>query len=193
MIEVPCRVCKSPILTYPSRLKRTRYCGRACWARWLSEENRGKRHPMFGKKHSPESLAKMRRNRANTSGPAATGWKGGRFLSRGYTMVNAALLTKEERSRFASMLNRSGSSSIPEHRLVMARHLGRPLLASEVVHHRNGVKTDNRLRNLELSDNATHKREHWKILRELRALRAENERLRAALSRRESRRSRRVG
>lgn len=46
--------------------------------------------------------------------------------------------------------NAQKSGRIGEHTLVMSEHIGRPLLKHESVHHKNGQRDDNRLKNLEL-------------------------------------------
>lgn len=64
----------------------------------------------------------------------------------GWTTHGYRGVTVPEADRWLS----GGRPRLLEHRLVMARTLGRPLTAQESVHHRNGDRLDNRPENLEL-------------------------------------------
>lgn len=55
---------------------------------------------------------------------------------------------------------RTSDGLIDEHRLIMERHLGRKLLNSEIVHHKDGDKSNNDLENLEVMSRSEHSRSH---------------------------------
>lgn len=83
----------------------------------------------------------------NLNGPKAGNWRGGKTLrNTGYI----AKYVEPEVAHLFPEIKGKKSRYVPEHRYVMAIHLNRPLLRTETVHHINGIKTDNRVENLEL-------------------------------------------
>lgn len=88
---------------------------------------------------------KLIRSRA-VSGEKGANWKGGKKISaHGYVLI----LRKGN-----PMADVAGY--VMEHRLIMSEHLGRILQKHEVVHHINGIKTDNRIENLKLFRDGEH-------------------------------------
>jgi hypothetical protein len=64
---------------------------------------------------------------------------GKRYNTSGYVIFN-----------FPEHSNAAVNGALLEHVYVMSKHLGRPLRRGENVHHKNGIRDDNCLKNLEL-------------------------------------------
>jgi len=75
----------------------------------------------------------------NKLGEKNPGWKGGKQKNNGYTRIYL-----------------SKGKTIPEHRSIAGKALGRPLGKNEVVHHINGIRNDNRNSNLLICDRYYH-------------------------------------
>jgi hypothetical protein len=76
--------------------------------------------------------------RTPTRGPENPNWKGGTVnWPGGYLAIRVDD-------------GDGGRKYVLQHRRIMESHLGRELLPTETVHHKNGDKADNRIENLEL-------------------------------------------
>lgn len=109
-----------------------------------------KGHPVFttkgnfkkGHKTWNKGMPGLKREKAHN-------WKGGKNIARGYVRIHA------------SDHPNNCNGYVFEHRLVMEKHIGRHLLPGEVIHHINGIRTDNKIENLKLlSSNGDHIKLH---------------------------------
>ena len=79
---------------------------------------------------------------------------GGKQSTHGYTLVH--LLQDDPYYSMTGKKSCRGGGYILEHRLVIARKLGRCLKHEELIHHLNGNRSDNRIENLELTTRQRH-------------------------------------
>ncbi len=104
----------------------------------LSKKRIGKRNPMYGKIGWWKN-----KKRPSMFGDKHHNWKGGYWFSKnGYKVIENEAQNEGKR--------------IFEHRFIMEKYLGRKLESSEIIHHINGDKLDNRIDNLQIVDRKTH-------------------------------------
>lgn len=120
------------------------------------EERKGKPRSLcchscshIGFRHSEESKARMRKN---SSGNKNGMWKGGQYS---YCVNGYKAILIRPNDFFYSMA--MGNSYVLEHRLIMAKHIGRCLHRWEIVHHKNHIRNDNGIENLQLVSDDRHK------------------------------------
>lgn len=127
-------------------------CGKERWVRLHKKKLYIKNNVCFTC-HSKASIKEAHRiatEQAKKLGKPAMNWKTGRTVKGdGYIQVK---LQRDD--FFYPMTNRD--RYVTEHRLVMAKYMGRCLHRWEIVHHRNGVRLDNSLENLQLVDVDKH-------------------------------------
>jgi len=160
-------------------------CGKERWVQYL---NKRIVHPRcqscackyVGKNLTPEQRRQISKRQRGSNNSC---WKGGKVKTdHGYIGIKV-----DPDDFFYTMANVRGY--VPEHRLVVAKHLGRCLQSWEHIHHLNRVKTDNRIANLMLTTVNDHlkiraKERHTEMERlhnEVKRLKAENKQLRKQL------------
>ncbi len=149
----PCENCgvvfEKPYSSSKKSWDKRRFCKIECKITWSK-----------GKNFSPGTQFKKGepgfwtgKKRTNVTGENHGKWKGGRYKSSsGYIWI---LVPGHPSGK--------DYGYVREHRLVMEKHLGRYLLSTEIVHHINEIKDDNRIENLMLlSSKGEHSYLHGK-------------------------------
>lgn len=152
-----------------------RYCSRACWYQHYRQIGKqAKTCPMCATTFHGKTLTCSRscgdayRRYRNPARRYACAYCRGplspsapprqRFCSRRCSMKSRNVRigatkpdgTRRQLPKLGYVMVKHDGAWIQEHRLMMSQMLGRPLEAHECVHHRNGVRHDNRPANLEL-------------------------------------------
>jgi len=145
-----CPVCKKQFKTAPSQNNES--CSLKCGAinKWRNPKYRKRMSDAHkgmtswrGRKHKRESILKMRKTHLKSEAPL--------LRKNGYVYFYSPDHPRQSMGR------------VPEQILIAEKTLGRFLKNNEVVHHINGIKTDNRNSNLLICTDSYHRFIHAKI------------------------------
>ena len=118
-------------------------CGKERWVQFIKGQPRSLRCPACG------YIESGKKRRGILKGERSPRWKGGRQIGRSYVRI---WLSPDD--FFYPMANKDGY--VLEHRLVMAKHLGRCLQSWEIVHHKDSIGSHNDISNLQLVQEMQH-------------------------------------
>lgn len=162
-----CLICDKDFFTHPHIIKNGdgKYCSKKCYHQsWIGKKHsqkskdkmsfsrKGDKNWNYGKHLSIEVKKKIAiKARIQCAGNGNPNWRGGVHQeSNGYILIY-----KPEHPHPTTR------HYVYKHRLVMEKKLGRYLKPEEIVHHKNGIVSDNKIKNLQLfKNNSEHQKNH---------------------------------
>lgn len=153
---IPCEVCGVPVYRNKGDQERNkRFCSRACASKGQAKNQVVKPCEVCGTaiKSSPSRGAQRRFCSKACDGTGRT--------KRAMERMHNGKAARKDKNGYVLVWEPEHPSKvfhgwIYEHRLVAEKALGRYLTSKEAVHHKNGIKDDNRPENLEVMDGLAH-------------------------------------
>lgn len=159
-VEKACAKCGLDILVRPAMVREYNYCGRDCYH--AHRKDRAGTYPPRKDKGIPKGPRIEREclicgvtvlRKLNQAKKYENAYCSREHKDEGMRIARRADRSPLGTTRIANtgyVHERTEDGWMLQHRVVMEQHLGRPLWADENVHHRNGLRADNRISNLEL-------------------------------------------